>query len=151
MLKLFAFANAFRGQNMNKWWSFPHKNPPEMRGSAFSHDRGTISNGDESGFSYWGMLHYPQCRLPPSRMFWMGAHHRISGVPLFTGKSEFFNRIRIVGPHCARRDEARICDMSCNPLHMGWGGLVKLHILRGVIYEMKNESTEKRYFLWRWK
>ena len=130
MLKLFAFAAAFRGQNMNKWWSFQHKNPSEMKRS-FSHDRGTISNGDESGFSYWGMLrggaiippiqcsskpnvlneHPPPNQQrslfsPKSRNFSIGF---VLSAPIVTGEMKLTHRIAI---------------------RATWGTIVKLHILR---------------------
>ena len=93
-----------------------------MRGVfGFSHDRGRYQMGMNLDSLYWGMLHYQLFNATRrSKPNVLNEHpRRISGVSLFTEKSEFFNRIRIVGPHCARRDEARICDTSCNPLDMG--------------------------------
>ena len=115
MLKLFAFAAAFRGQNMNKWWSFQHKNPSEMKRS-FSHDRGTISNGDESGFSYWGMPGAALSRLsmplqaeccewaekPPQRSLFSPKSRNFSigfvlSAPIVTGEMKLTYRIRNPG------------------------------------------------------
>ena len=148
MLKLFAFAAAFRGQNMNKWWSFQHKNPSEMKRS-FSHDRGTISNGDESGFSYWGMLrggaiippiqcsskpnvlneHPPPNQQrslfsPKSRNFSIGF---VLSAPIVTGEMKLTHRI---------------CDLPCNP-HGG-------QLWNCIFYdEMKLEFRGKIDFLWK--
>ena len=127
MLKLFAFAAAFRGQNMNKWWSFQHKNPSEMKRS-FSHDRGTISNGDESGFSYWGMPGAALSRLsmplqaeccewaeqPPQRSLFSPKSRNFSigfvlSAPIVTGEMKLTHRIAI---------------------RATWGTIVKLHNLR---------------------
>ena len=144
MLKLFAFAAAFRGQNMNKWWSFQHKNPSEMKRS-FSHDRGTISNGDESGFSYWGMPGAALSRLsmplqaeccewaeqPPQRSLFSPKSRNFSigfvlSAPIVTGEMKLTHRIAI---------------------RATWGTIVKLHILRS--NEMKLEFKGKIDFLWK--
>ena len=48
--------------------------------------------------------------------------------------------------------EMKLEFVICPAIRSIWdeGGLVKLHILRGVIYEMKNEFTEKRkFYIWR--
>ena len=60
-----------------------------------------------------------QFNAAPSRMFWMNTHHHISSVPSFHRKVGIFQSDSYCRPPlCCGWDEARICDMSHNQLHM---------------------------------
>ena len=94
-----------------------------MRGVfGFSHDRGRYQMGMNLDSLYWGMLHYQLFNATRrSKPNVLNEHpRRISGVSLFTEKSEFFNRIRIVGPHCAV-GEMKLEFVICRSIRFIWG------------------------------
>ena len=109
MLKLFAFAAAFRGQNMNKWWSFPHKNPTEMKPPAEFFPR----LGDDIKWGWiWILIlgnarkgHYLAFSIA-SRMLWMNEPSHTSSVAAFIPKVGIFQSDSYCRLHCNRLDEA---------------------------------------------
>ena len=125
---------------MNKWWSFPHKNPTEMKPPAEFFPR----LGDDIKWGWiWILIlgnarkgHYLAFSIA-SRMLWMNEPSHTSSVAAFIPKVGIFQSDSYCRLHCNRLDEAHT---------LNWRYVVHLgnHIFHWARWVKGNMNSQQR-------